>query len=189
MPIPPSTNHYLAYRTMSTSKGPIVTSYRTKRAKEYFEWANNYLKQTVQNSGWEIDTTKRHIYVDTVFYFQHTHMDANNHFKVLLDAISESGLVWEDDSLVCERVQGVFYDRDNPRVELTIRFVDYHGVFPNAENYVQFTQNCATCRRDVNKCTILKDLVAGYHRQEVAANDNKLTCQSYKQKKEKKDNE
>lgn len=168
-----------------TPKGPIVTSYRTKRAKDYFEWAKDYLKQAVEECGWEIDTTKRHIYVDTVFYFQHTHMDANNHFKVLLDAINESGLVWEDDSLVCERVQGVYYDRDNPRVEMTIRFVEYRGIFQTAEDYAHFVaKRCASCRRDVNKCTILKDLVAGYCRQEVTADDNILSCQSYKHRKE-----
>ena len=98
---------------------------------------------------------ERHFYVDCVFYFDRLDMDCNNYFKCLLDAITDTKLIWLDDNVVCERVQKILYDTANPRIELFIHPVDYIGVFDNASQLESFTSNCIECARYTRNCSIL----------------------------------
>ena len=59
--------------------------------------------------------------MDCIFYFPRIDMDANNYFKCMADAITDAKTVWIDDVQLCERVQRIFYNTENPRVEITIK--------------------------------------------------------------------
>ena len=160
--IPPSVNHYLAYRAIMNNGRPQGTSYKTKEAKKYQAKFKEYVKDQVEAQNWDTDKDKyQHYYVDAFFYFPRTDMDANNYWKVLLDAITDTGLIWQDDNVVCERVQGIWYDSENPRIELEIKPVDYIGVFNNASQMEAFKSICIGCTRYKRNCSILRQAMRG----------------------------
>ena len=123
----------------------------------------------------EVNATQ-HFYIDAIFYFDRTDRDPNNYFKCMLDAITDTGLVWVDDNVTCERVQRIYYDSKNPRIELTIYPVDYIGVFDNASQLEQFESRCVECNRYKRNCSILQKAKEGRIQEDI---DN-LQCKKFK---------
>lgn len=163
-PIPPSVNHYLAYRTTISKSGkPIGMSYVTPEAKKYRKQFAEYVLGEVEKQGWsDVPNTKQHFYLDGWFYFARIDADANNYWKILIDAITDTQKIWVDDNVVCERVQGIWYDPLNPRVELVLHPVDYTGIFINAEQKDEFiSSNCIGCRRYERNCSVLRKAQEG----------------------------
>lgn len=178
--IPPSVNHYLAYRVIMQGKRPLACSYKTKIAREYQKDFIKYICEEVEKQGWNMESIgDKHIFVDTVFYFPRGNMDCNNYFKVLLDSITDSNVVWDDDNIVCERVQRIYYDAENPHVELVIHPVEYAGVFNNVADLTDFENKCLSCSRYQRNCSLLRKAKDGYIQTEIS-ND---ICLSYKTKK------
>ena len=174
--IPPSVNHYLAYRAVIKNGRAIGMSYKTKEALQYQKDFVNYVKAEAQRQKWETSfNPKQHFYVDAIFYFGKTNQDANNYFKVMLDAITDTGLVWKDDNVVCERVQRVYYDSVNPHIELYIHPTDYIGVFENASQLAEFEANCIGCKRYERNCSLLQRAKTGYIQREI----NGTICSEY----------
>ena len=155
--VPPSVNHYLAYRAIIKHGRPMAMSYKTREALQYQKNLIAYVRQEVENQKWELVPNKtQHFYIDAVFYFGKTNQDANNYFKVMLDAITDTQLIWLDDNVTCERVQGIYYDSENPRVEIHIHPTDYIGVFENASQLEKFESNCVGCKRYKRNCSLLR---------------------------------
>jgi Holliday junction resolvase RusA-like endonuclease len=156
----------------------MVTMYETADAKAYKKSFCKYVKEQVKQQGWELTPNKnQHFYIDCIFFFDRIDKDANNYFKLLLDSITDTQLIWLDDNVCCERVQGIFYDNRNPRIELTIYPVDYIGVFSNQEQLDDFKSNCIHCKRyKEGKCSILQKAIEGRIQEEI--NNNK--CSKYK---------
>ena len=128
---------------------PFAMSYKTPEAVKYREEFAEYVRAEVAKQNWTLVPNKtRHFYIDTVFYFPATNLDANNYFKVMLDAITDTQLIWLDDNVTCERVQAIYYDQKNPRMEITIRPVDYIGVFDDAPQMEAFVSNCIGCTHE-----------------------------------------
>lgn len=154
----------------------MAVSYKTNEAKKFQRRFIDYVKAEVVNQGWTLTPNKtQHFYIDTVFYFGQIDQDANNYFKVMLDAITETGLIWLDDNVTCERVQGIFYDSKNPHVELSIYPTDYIGVFKNASQLEEFESNCVGCRRYKRNCSLLRNAKEGRIQQEI----NGLKCEKF----------
>lgn len=181
-PIPVSVNHYLGWRVIMKGGKPIVVSYETPEYKKYKkEFSKEIIKQ-VREQNWEMDCTGlRHIYVDTIFYFDRIDKDPNNYFKCSLDCITDSKKVWVDDNVVCERVQGILYDSKNPRMEMTIHFTNYIGIFDSIEQLDKFEDKCKLCSRYGRNCSILLKAKSGRIQEEI----NDFICSKYKMKKEK----
>lgn len=179
-PIPPSVNHYLSYRVVKTRGNRcIASSYKTKESKKYQSDFEKYVETEVKKQGWDISNFKNsHLYVDTIFYFPRKDMDCNNYFKVMLDAITNTKLVWEDDNIVCERVVKIFYDSSNPHIEISIHPVDYIGIFDNNEKLEVFKQKCEKCTRFKRNCTLLRKAQEGYLQDGVTQN----MCKFFKDK-------
>lgn len=178
--IPPSVNHYLGYRSVNRNGKHIAMSYKTSFASEYRKNFADYVTKEVYTQGWNLKPNKlQHFYVDAYFYFNRVDMDCNNYFKVMLDAITDTQLIWLDDNVVCERVQRILYDSCNPHIELVIYPVDYIGVFDNALQLETFKSNCFECTRNIDKCTILRKAIEGRLQNEI----NGCTCLSFKKKK------
>ena len=179
--IPPSVNHYLAYRAVIRNGKPMAVSYSTKESVDYKKYFSDYVMHEVENQGWNLPVNKdQHFYVDGVFYFPRKNMDANNYWKILLDAITDTQKIWADDNVVCERVQGIFYDSNNPRIELEIKPVEYIGVFNNTSQLVEFKTNCVGCSRYTRNCSILQSAIDGRVQDEIK--DNK--CSVYRRSKD-----
>ena len=180
--MPPSVNHYLAYRAIIRNGRPMAMSYKTKEALRYQKRLIEYVKKEVVNQNWDLKPNKtQHFYIDTVFYFKATDQDANNYFKVMLDAITDTQLIWLDDNVTCERVQGIFYDSDNPRVEVHIHPTDYIGVFKNASQLAEFESNCVGCSRYKRNCSLLRCAKEG----RIQAEISDMVCSKFRPRKEK----
>lgn len=159
-------------------------SYTTQDAVRYKKAFTAYVKQEAIKQGWDmVPDKRRHFYVDAVFYFDRADKDCNNYFKCMLDAITDAKVIWLDDNVVCERVQRIYYDPQNPRVELVIYPVDYIGVFDNASQFMDFNANCVGCTRYARNCSILRKASDGYVQSEV----HDGVCDKFKKLKERKE--
>lgn len=177
-PIPPSVNHYLAYRAIIKNGKPMAMSYKTVEATKYQKEFAEYVKQEVKRQNWDLIPNKeQHFYVDCVFYFDRTDKDCNNYFKCMLDAITDTQLVWIDDNVVCERVNRIYYDSTNPRIELCIYPVDYIGIFDNISQLEEFETNCIGCSRYKRNCSILNKAKEGRIQSDIF----NFVCPKYKE--------
>jgi Holliday junction resolvase RusA-like endonuclease len=167
--VPCSVNHYIKPRPFIMYGKPQVTMYETAEAKSYKKNFAKYIKEQVKLQGFNIEVNKtQHFYVDCVFYFDRIDKDANNYFKLLLDSITDSKCIWEDDNVVCERVNAIYYDAKNPRIEIEIYPVDYIGIFDNQEQLDVFTESCICCKRyKEGKCSIYKKALEGRIQEEI----------------------
>ncbi|MDF2588229.1 MAG: RusA family crossover junction endodeoxyribonuclease [Anaerocolumna sp.] len=182
--IPVSVNHYIKPRTFITWKGntPIanVTMYETVEAKAYKKQFKRYVEEQVKLQGYSsIPNKTQHFYIDCVFYFERTDQDPNNYFKLPLDAITETQLLWLDDNTTCERVKAIYYDSENPRIEITIKPVDYIGIFPTISHLNEFREKCVTCTRSKRNCSILNKAIEGRIQEEISEG----VCGKYKEVK------
>lgn len=143
-------------------------SYKTSEATKYQKEFINYVKEEIRKQNYTLEPNKtQHFYIDAIFYFDRTDRDPNNYFKCMLDAITDTGLVWVDDNVTCERVQRICYDSKNPRIELTIYPVEYIGVFDNASQLEQFESRCIGCSRYKRNCSILQKAKEGRVQEEI----------------------
>ena len=168
-PIPCSVNHYLKPRIMTVGGRPQISMYVTAEAKKYKKEFAAEVKRQVKLQGYDLEPNKtRHFYFDCDFYFDRIDKDTNNYFKLMLDTITDTGLIWLDDNVVAERVNRIMYDRDNPRIEITVRPVDYIGIFDTMKDYDDFLNSCHSCKRYKDgKCSILNKAVAGVVQSEI----------------------
>lgn len=172
-----SVNHYLAYRVIMKNGKPMAMSYKTQEVKSFQKKFQEYIKEQVKIQNWNLPVDPaQHFYVDAVFYFPRLDLDPNNYFKVSLDTITETGLIWADDNVVCERVQRIYYDSSNPRIEMTVYPVDYIGIFDNKVQLDEFESKCKTCSRYARNCSILKKAKEGRIQEEI----QNLECSKYK---------
>lgn len=168
--IPPSVNHYLGYRAVPKYKNGkkvyIVVSYHTAEAKEYIKYFTKYAKEQVKKQNWDIEPTRYiHHYVDCIYYFPKTNMDEQNYPKLPSDCLN--GIAYIDDSKVLFRTNRIYYDSENPRVELMIYPVEYRGIFNNQEHLEHFESKCKTCKRYKRNCSILKKAKEGRIQKEI----------------------
>lgn len=183
-PVPPSVNHYLALRAFIKNGKPFAMSYKTAVAVKYQEELEQYVLEEVKKQGWEMEPNKhQHFYADAVFYFRAIDQDANNYFKLLLDAITNTKAIWLDDNVVCERVNKIMYNSENPHIDLHIYPVDYIGIFNSANQLEQFkSNNCIGCSRYKRNCSLLASAIEGRVKEEY----NNEQCFSRKEAKQKR---
>lgn len=179
-PISPSVNHYLSYRAIIKHGKPMAMSYCTNEAKRYKEWMSKYVTEEVSKQKWSLIPNKyQHFYVDCEFYFPALRLDCNNYFKCMLDAITDTQKIWLDDNVVCERVQHIYYDTKNPRIEIHIHPVDYIGVFEDTPHLEAFISKCVGCKRYKRNCSILQKAKEGRIQEEIHGG----VCKNYKEQK------
>lgn len=179
-PMPLSVNHYLGTRVIIKNKKPMAMIYETSEAKRYKKAFIKYIKEQVIKQNFKSDMNlAQHYYCDCVFYFDRIDKDCNNYFKLLLDSITESEVVWADDNTVCERVNRIYYDAKKPRIELSIYPVQYIGIFDNQEQLDCFEGKCKNCKRYARNCSILKKAKEGRIQEEICEG----VCQKYSETK------
>lgn len=144
--------------------------YETADAKAYKKQFGKYVKNQIKEQKWNLTPNKtQHFYVDCVFYFDRIDKDANNYFKLLLDSITDTQSIWLDDNVTCERVNAIYYDNKNPRIEISIYPVDYIGIFNNQEQLEKFKSNCILCKKyKEGKCSVLNKAIEGRIQEEIS---------------------
>lgn len=125
-------------------------------------------KRALHGIDWDYEYTKTgFLYMNVTIYFNRKGRDDDDIYKALKDALQ--GVVYENDSRVLVRTDRVFYDKDNPRVEVEFEGVPYIGIFDGEGHLNKFIEgNCSNCRRFKNNCSLLAKAKEGYIQQEIA---------------------
>ncbi|WP_099301787.1 RusA family crossover junction endodeoxyribonuclease [Bacillus sp. Marseille-P3800] len=182
-----SVNHYMGYRSIPNKKSykpnaQMVVAYVKPEAKDFKRKFASYAKKQVKQQGWDIEATRNtHHYLDCVFYFPRVDMDEQNYMKVLCDSLN--GIAYIDDRNLLTRTHAVYYDKLKPRIEITLRPVEYKGVFDSIKVAEEFEENCKSCARYKRNCSILRESMEGRVREEMADG----VCFKYKQLKQTKE--
>jgi Holliday junction resolvase RusA-like endonuclease len=184
-PMPVSVNHYIKPRAFVIRGKAQVSMYETADAKKYKKDFSEYVKEEVKKQGWNLAPNKtQHFYVDCDFIFPRTDMDANNYFKIMLDSITDTQLIWLDDNVTCERVNSITYDSNNPRIEINIYPVDYIGIFTDENDLIGFKNTyCEKCSKYDRNCSILNKAIEGRVQEEIIKGEHILNCLKFKAKK------
>lgn len=112
LPVPPSVNA-IYYNTRGGGRR------LTKKAEHYIRDVRALTNQAIDDQHWSKQEKGIWLYMDMVFYFpDRRRRDSHNCLKVLLDALES--IVYVDDMYVMPRIQSVEYDKDNPRVEISV---------------------------------------------------------------------
>lgn len=190
VPIPPSVNKYLFPSTKTIRiKGKnrtVSTMKETNECRAYKRKIIPYVIGEVIEQGWQKPEDKfKQVIINYKFYFPHTKMDTNNHYKILIDALVDTQCVALDDNIIIERVDSLLYDANNPRIELTITESESIGIFKSDAILNTFQSKCESCSRyRKGSCSILKKSKEGRIIPEIDISDE-IVCNSYKLKKTK----
>jgi Holliday junction resolvase RusA-like endonuclease len=172
-----SVNHYMNYRVA----GKIVMAYKPKATKDFEKKFGKYVKEQAKNQGWIMPSKGKFVIIDAIFYFPRIDMDCNNYWKVMFDTITETQCVWEDDNITRERVNDIYYDSKNPRIELILSVSDRTGIFNNDNDYEEFKSKCNNCSRfKEGKCSIHKKALESRIQDEIVLVDSKWNCNKFK---------
>lgn len=109
LPIPPSVNHMY----LSAGRGRRLT----RDAMRYIKTAQDICKKAVKEQGWKKDKPNVWYVMDLYYYFPDKKIrDSHNTLKILTDCLE--GLIFQNDYYLLPRIQHVYLDRDNPRLEI-----------------------------------------------------------------------
>lgn len=178
--LPVSVNNYLKPSAKIVNGRPIIHLYESKEAKDFKKRFGAYLKREVKKQDWNIEWTEDgHWTLECVFIQSRTNQDNNNYFKVLCDTLT--GIVTKDDKNILVQTKRVLYHPSNPRFYAILRPVEYTGIFNNEADYTQFFEgNCATCKKNHEKCTILRKAKEGRLQDEISGNSGNYICSKKK---------
>ena len=101
------------YKTRFTGKFPIV--YMSKEGKDL---KKSYIEQAQKQWTRKPITGDIQIWIE-IFFGTKRKCDWDNFHKLSMDALT--GIVWEDDSQIVEATVVKLYDKENPRIEITIK--------------------------------------------------------------------
>lgn len=158
-PLPVTLNNYTKGRIMYVNKKPMVSIYETSEAKKFKKEFIKLFIDEVEKQGWETEPDRNDFYVvNATWYFDKQNRDSNNMWKIMLDAITDTQLVWLDDRQTIERTLRIFYDTENPRVELEIFKAKWVGIFHSQVQHDEFVlDNCTLCSKNKENCSIYKN--------------------------------
>ena len=179
--LPVSVNNYMRPSGSVNEDGEVkVHMYETPESKAFKKRFRAYLKKEVIKQKWDKEVTSySHWYLDCIFYQARTNSDNSNYYKILCDALT--GVAIMDDKNVLVRTQRVMYDAKNPRFIAILKEVDYRGVFRDDRQKSEFIEtNCMSCKKNSDKCSILKKSLEGRVLKEVVSDNGNFICISKK---------
>lgn len=168
-------------RSENKPTGRRILSVDGKRVKSQIQ-AEARMQLEQQKDNWDYEWTKEnYVYQDALIIFSRRGSDDNNIYKLLNDSLE--GIIYENDSRCLVRTQKIIYNPKDPKVILTIKPVDYIGIFDNQIHLDAFESGCKLCSKyRKGSCSILKDSKVGTVREEITDLDNS-ECSSFKAKK------
>lgn len=148
-PIPPSINNdYMKPNSLMKNGKPITIMYESSKAKKYKKEIEKIVKEQIKEQNFKVNLEK-FVIVEWIFFFPRVNMDTNNYYKCFIDAITNcTNLIWKDDNITLMRDNRIYYDSNNPRVEVDIYYSDHIGIFDNQEDLDNFiNNNCSQCKK------------------------------------------
>lgn len=171
--LPNSVNHIYG-------RNKFGSTYLKKEGKDYKSRMIKYIREEVKKQGWIKLDKGQYCYIDEIVYFNKMGRDSDNLKKLQQDSITESNVVWYDDTFALARTNRVYIDSNNPRIELTITPVDFKGIFDNHELMELFTSRCKICNRHKRNCSILAKALEGRIQDDVTKVDEYWLCNKFK---------
>lgn len=185
IPIPPSINNdYMKPRAIMKGKRPMAMLYESKVAKDFKKNMVKIIKEEIDKQGFVTDKTK-YTRLNWTWYFARVNQDSNNYYKCAIDAITESGVIWEDDNISLNSDKRIYYDSRNPRVEIEVSYEDWIGIFDTEDEYYKFKElNCDICKRGVKgNCSIHKKALENKIQEDIVLDEDVgYTCLKLKEK-------
>jgi Holliday junction resolvase RusA-like endonuclease len=178
--LPISVNEYLKPSAVIKDGKAFIHMYETQKAKDFKKRFGAYLKREVKKQDWDRSATSDgHWILECVFFQARTNQDNNNMYKILCDTLT--GIVTEDDKNILVQTKMVMYDAKNPRFMAMLRRADYTGIFKNDGQYNDFmSNNCLKCKKNKDKCTILRKALEGRVQDEIQLSGNSYSCEKLK---------
>lgn len=136
-----------------------------------------YIHEEVKKQNWT-KIENRFLYMDEVIYSNRKGRDSDNFKKLQQDCITESKVVWTDDTWCLPRTQRLLIDKNNPRIELVITPCEFVGIFDNEKQLKEFKNQCMNCKRYKRNCSILNNALEGRVQEGI---DN-LVCNAFNKK-------
>lgn len=165
--LPQSVNHIY-------SRNKFGSTYLKQEGKDYKERMIKYIHEEVKSQNWT-KVENRFLYMDEVIFSNRKGRDSDNFKKLQQDCITESGVVWTDDTWCLPRTQRLLIDKNNPRIELIITPCDFVGIFDSNEQLKEFKNQCLNCKRYKRNCSILNNALEGRVQEEI----HNLTCSEF----------
>lgn len=183
-PLPPSVNDYLGKKVAFNpfTKRYYVQAYETMKAKEFKKAVKYIVNRELSESSWAKTPKGTYVICDLVVYVARARNDSDNLMKCLLDGFIQTDKLVYDDFYIIPRVQDIFIDADNPRIEVTLRESNKKGIFPNEASLEKFEgDNCIECSRSKRNCSIKKSALENRVQKEINMID--FSCSAKKVKK------
>lgn len=164
-PIPPSVNKYLDKHIRR--KGRNYTQLGFEKSHDTLVYENhmrNLFHKLKRIENWETPSEDKFFTVDLTYYMYKKGMDPDNTLKLLLDNMVHNGII-PNDSQVLVRMNGLYIDSINPRIEVELNVMDKIGVFDNTTQLTEFKiKNCHKCKKHYYKkqCSCLTKLLGNY---------------------------
>jgi len=169
VPVPPSINHLYVNqyswqkdkRTGVAIRVPTGGKILSAEGEKYKKDTKKSVLEQIKDQEWDVKLTNdRHIFMDYIAFMNRKGRDSDNLHKLLQDTLKE--IIYIDDSTVLTRPNKILVDRQNPRLEINIKFVDYIGVFDTEDEFNKQLENCKECSSyRKGSCSILKDCYEG----------------------------
>lgn len=135
-----------------------------------------YIEEEVKKQKWT-KIENQFLYMDEIIFSNRKGRDSDNFKKLQQDCITESRVVWTDDTWCLPRTQRLLIDKKNPRIELIITPCDFIGIFDDERQLKEFKQiQCLQCNRYKRNCSILNNALEGRIQEEI---DDKLICKKF----------
>lgn len=151
LPLPISVNKYLNYKIVWIGKKPIPQAYKPREVKEYERYATKLIQKQIKEQKWECLTKDNYIDVELTYYLNKKRKDSHNLEKVLFDVLMSAG-AYPDDDILLPKTKNIYIDKDNPRVEVTLRISKKQGIFDDIKHLNIFKeQNCNRCKKSSYK--------------------------------------
>lgn len=183
LPLPVSINklyiNQASYSPKTRSRVPTGKRIMSSEGKKVKNSIIKAAKEQMKTQQWDYELTKeRYLYLDTYIYMNRLGRDDNNIYKLLNDSLEK--IVYDNDSRILTRTQKILIDTENPRVEVSLRPVEYIGIFDHEVKLHNFESNCMTCKRYSRNCSVLKKAKEGRIQEEI---NSELECNKYSLKK------
>ncbi len=159
--LPISVNQYLKPTSRISGGRPLAYMYESTEAKDFKKRFQAFLKRAVRDQEWDINqTAEGHWILECIFIQSRTNQDNNNYYKILCDAMS--GIAFIDDKNILVQTKMVMYDAKNPRFSAVLKKAPYIGIFKDEAQFEEFkTSNCTSCKKNTDKCAIIKKSIEG----------------------------
>lgn len=175
LPLPDSVNKIYG-------RNKFGSTYLKKEGKDFKAKAEKYIREQVEIQKWKALTEREYCFVDAIVFMNKCGRDSDNLFKLLLDSVNLSNVVWHDDTYALSRTNRIYIDSLNPRVEIIITPTNTIGIFDTAEEYEEFKARCNMCSRFKKTCSLHNKVIENRIISEVTKDENdKWKCCKFKQ--------